>query len=209
MQKFLDKEGRDFATILAQNNNKDISNESTRHTKNSTTKDNIQQSPTSTESTEYLRGSSDSQRGGNGFSQTLATLGFRTISLSKQGPSQIADSQGRDGEASRDSEEERNVRQGNIRDSEAEQRARRLDYINQELQDRNRAIKSETRQLLQLCNVQTKFTSLEKEEFAQNSQNYAKLQDTQKILQQKALKAYKEAGAIIYTPDTKKTKYKR
>ncbi|HIV49348.1 MAG TPA: hypothetical protein IAA33_05845 [Candidatus Helicobacter avicola] len=194
MQKFLDKEGRDFATMLAQNN-KDISNESTRHTKNSTTKDNIQQSPTSTESTEYLRGSSDSQRRGASQSEALATLGLRTISLSKQGPSQTANSQGRDGEASRD--------------SEAEQRARRLDYINRELQDRNRAIKSETRQLLQLCNVQTKFTSLEKEEFAQNSQNYAKLQDTQKTLQQKTLKAYKEAGAIIYTPDTKKTKYKK
>lgn len=140
MQKFLDKEGRDFATILAQNNIKDMPNESTRHTKNSTTKDNIQQSPTSTESTEYLRGSSDSQRRGVSQSEALATLGFRTISLSKQGLSQTTDSQGRDGEASRDSEAERNVRQGNIRDSEAEQRARRLDYINQELQDRNRAI---------------------------------------------------------------------
>lgn len=222
-KKFLDKEGRDFATILAQNKiNKDMPNESTRDLKHTPTKDNFQQSPASTESTEYIRGFSDSQRGRVSRSESLVALGLRAISLSKQGSSQTADSQGRDGETRRseereatdrtrdirDSKAERNIRQGNIRDSETEQRTRRLDYINRELQDKARTSTTETRQLLQLCDAQNKFTSLEKEEYIQNSQSYHQLQTEKKILQQKALQAYKEAGAIIYDPHNRKPKHR-
>lgn len=208
-KKFLDKEGRDFATILAQNKiNKDMPNESTRDLKHTPTKDNFQQSPKDRGLKGTLSGFSDSHRGGNGFSQTLATLGFRAISLSKQGFSQTADSQGRDGETRRSEEREGKNTDGNIRDSEAEQRARRLDYINRELQDKARTSTTETRQLLQLCDAQNKFTSLEKEEYIQNSQSYHQLQTEKKILQQKALQAYKEAGAIIYDPHNRKPKHR-
>lgn len=200
-KNFLDKEGLDFATILAQTYDKDSPNESTRNLKNSTTENNLQQSPKDRGLGGTLSSSSDSHRGGYGESETLAPLGLRAISLSQQGLSQTADSQGRDGEIGRSEERE-------IRDSEAEQRTRRLDYIDREIQAKGRESKSEISKLLQLCNAQTKFTSLEKEEYIQNSTNYHQLQAEKKILQQRALKAYKEAGAI-YNPSTKKSKHRK
>lgn len=229
-KKFLDKEGKDFATILSETlSQKEVANAHTNTTPNTTTKAAIQQPPQNRGYGGTIPSFSDSHRGGISQSEALVALGFRTISLPTQRFGALENSQGGDGEASRDSERKRNVgkrdtrdserearnserdiktSEREARDSEAEQRARQLEYIDQELQNRNRAIQSETRQFLQLCNVKTKFTQLENEEFLQHSKNYDTLQTKQKILQQKVLKAYKDAGAIIYTPNTKKPKHK-